>query len=205
MVDTASDKKAARAAALRTQALEIGAEIIRDSGIEKLQARVIALRLGVSVGTIYNLFGNMEEYVMQLNSRTYDAMFAWCSARLEEATDRDVRGQMLVLCRAYMDYVSTHQAEWDAIMISNKTIITSQPDWYRQKERDLFALVVRTIRKLPGLSDDTQDVRIAHALWASIHGIVTVAMGRRKPISEAPEVWQEIELVIDAMAHRYGA
>lgn len=51
-----------------------GRALVRDYGAEFLTARKLAEASGYSVGTIYNQFANMDNFVMTLNMQTLDEL-----------------------------------------------------------------------------------------------------------------------------------
>jgi AcrR family transcriptional regulator len=52
-----------------------GRELIRQKGVDCLTARKLSEASGYSVGTIYNQFGNMDNFVLIQNYLTLDALF----------------------------------------------------------------------------------------------------------------------------------
>lgn len=52
-----------------------GRELIREKGVEYLTARKLSEASGYSVGTIYNQFGNMDNFVLIQNYLTLDALY----------------------------------------------------------------------------------------------------------------------------------
>lgn len=52
-----------------------GRELIKEKGAEFLTARKLSEASGYSVGTIYNQFGNMDNYILVQNYLTLDALY----------------------------------------------------------------------------------------------------------------------------------
>ena len=57
------------------------ADIVGEGGYGALTMRNVARRIGYSVGTLYNLFDNLDDMVLGVNGRTLDAL----DARLAQA------------------------------------------------------------------------------------------------------------------------
>lgn len=55
--------------------IEIGRKIVQEKGPEFLTARKLSDASGYSVGTIYNQFGNMDNFVLVQNYLTLDALY----------------------------------------------------------------------------------------------------------------------------------
>ena len=58
------------AAQIRSMILEASTELIREKGIEGVRARPIADRIGYAVGTLYNVFADLNAIVEQVNTET---------------------------------------------------------------------------------------------------------------------------------------
>lgn len=56
-----------------------GRELIKEKGAEFLTARKLSEASGYSVGTIYNQFGNMDNYILVQNYLTLDALYGCLS------------------------------------------------------------------------------------------------------------------------------
>ena len=60
---------------IREHVIKAATRAIEAKGLEGLKARPIAQRAGISVGSIYNLFGDLDELTRIINGRTYDALY----------------------------------------------------------------------------------------------------------------------------------
>ena len=59
---------------LRELVIQSAREIIVKEGLSRLSAREIARKIGYSPGTLYNLFDNLNELLLQVQARTLDAL-----------------------------------------------------------------------------------------------------------------------------------
>ena len=59
---------------LRALILAAAGEIAEADGLRGLTARAIAGRIGYSPGTLYNIFADLDDVVIQLNGATLDAL-----------------------------------------------------------------------------------------------------------------------------------
>ena len=59
---------------LRELILDAAQDIIEAQGIAGLSAREIARRIGYSPGTIYNMFENLDDVVLNIEARVLDAL-----------------------------------------------------------------------------------------------------------------------------------
>ena len=101
----------------------------------------------------------------------------------------------MALSRGYLDFVLAHPKRWDAV-IGFRESYGEPPDWYCEVEDDLFALLEDRLSELPGARDAQRRAHAARAVWAAVHGIVTVSpIGSRAPDPIADTVSQ-LELVL---------
>jgi AcrR family transcriptional regulator len=187
---------------VREAVVEAAERAMEEGGLDAVQARPLAQAAGISVGSIYNLFGDLDNLTRTVNGRTYDELHAIETAALARALSRgaDQRGQMLALAEAYLEFVRRRQTRWQATLAFNRRQAEPPPAWYREKEAALLHIIEEVIAGFPGAADAEARRLHAHALWASVHGIVTIAVTdgfRRHPIGD---VWKQIEIVVNGIA-----
>ncbi len=192
---------------MREAAIGEARQMMAEGGPDKVQARLLAVRLGVSVGTVYNLFGQLEELLFHVNASAYDELMVAVNTDLDDARAKGAATVDLMLClsRTYLHFVVANQDLWAGVLAFNRRGKSRVPDWYRQKERAVFDIVRTTVS---GLSDNLEPDRLAlaaAALWAAVHGIVTVSVGRDGLLATEDEVWTQIELVVRSVATELGA
>ena len=137
---------------MREHVIKAATRAIEAKGLEGLKARPIAQRAGISVGSIYNLFGDLDELTRVINGRTYDALYEIERSALEQAREagKTSREQMMDLAAAYLDFVETHQAIWLACLAFNRNQTDLPPQWYLDKEQALFRIIEDAIATFPG-------------------------------------------------------
>jgi len=177
-------------------------EAMESLGLEGVKARLISKNTGISVGSIYNLFGDLDQLIRTINGRTYDQLYEIESKALSasRAAGQSPHEQMLALARAYLDFVSVNNPLWSAVLAFNRAQTQPAPDWYAAKEKALITIIEQAIEPLPGAVDPKTRLLHARALWASIHGIVTVAVTGGFADQAKDEVWTQIRIVVNAVA-----
>ena len=187
---------------IREHVIKAATRAIESKGLEGLKARPIAQRAGISVGSIYNLFGDLEALTRIVNGRTYDALYNIERRVLEDARrdGKSSRAQMMDLAAAYLEFVETHQSSWLAALSFNRNQTGPAPQWYLDKEQALFKIIEDAIATFPGAKDIEVRKNYARALWASIHGIVTVAVADGFLMQPIANVWAQIQIIVNAVA-----
>ena len=187
---------------IREHVIKAATRAIESKGLDGIKARPIAQRAGISVGSIYNLFGDLDELTRIVNGRIYDALYEIERRALEEArrSGKSSRDQMMDLAAAYLEFVETHQSSWNAALTFNRSQSELPPQWYFEKEQALFRIIEDAIATFPGAKDIDTRKNTARALWASIHGIVTVAIADGFLMQPIANVWTQIQIIINAVA-----
>ena len=70
---------------VRAGLMETGRRLVVEKGVDFLTARKLSEASGVSVGTIYNLFATMEQFIEAQNMQTLDEVFELMSMVIEDA------------------------------------------------------------------------------------------------------------------------
>ncbi|MEO0613815.1 MAG: TetR/AcrR family transcriptional regulator [Pseudomonadota bacterium] len=187
---------------VREKVIAAARRAMESGGIDSVKARYIANEAGISVGSIYNLFDDLDELVRIVNGETYDRLLASERTALDgaRAAGEEPIDQMLALARAYLEFVVEHQGIWLATLAFNRSRKTAPPPWYTAKEQALFDVIEDAISVFPGTHDRQVRDTATRALWASVHGIVTMAVADGFLMQPVDEVWRQIEIIVDAMA-----
>jgi len=173
--------------ALRDKALERATQIVTAEGIGALTARKLAGDLGCSVGTLYNLFANLDELILRVNARTLDDLGARLTAVAEGGdVEAGARTTLVALALAYVDFARAEPQRYGILFEHRMAGGAALPAWYADKVDGLFAIVEAVLRPLLPNGDGTQarapDDRTrtaAAVLWSSLHGICTLGLSGR--------------------------
>lgn len=175
--------------AVRERLIRTTLDLMEKGGLEGVQARLVAKAVGISVGTIYNLFGSVDRLVLAANLRIYEGLNALGEARMAEidaALEQRIAAgtiadtprtrtleRLLGLAATYIDFVSANSRRWSALLAYNRSrgeAISEDTLGHLNKLIDIVGAVVADV---PAWRT-TRDRRLAaRALWSSVHGIVT--------------------------------
>ena len=146
--------------------------IISEFGGTGLTARRIAERIGYSPGTLYNMFEDLDDLIVHVNARTLDALYGVCvRIPMHETPEETLRAY----AKAYVRFTEKHQRRW-AVLLSNRSPpLPDLPEWYQVKVSRLLSLVEGALASLFRDDQKSEQQRAARVLWASIHGISSLA------------------------------
>jgi len=192
--------------AVRDTVIAAARRAMETKGIDGVKARFIANEAGISVGSVYNLFGDLDGLIRIVNGQTYDELLALERSALEAARTEgaSATGQMLALAAAYLDFVKNHQARWLATLAFNRAQNAPPPTWYLRKEQALLGVIEDAIGGFSGLHNEETRHLCARALWASVHGIVTMAVADGFLIRPVEDVWDQIRIIVEAVAKSFN-
>jgi len=155
--------------------LSAAEDITSKFGDTGLTVRRIASQIGYSVGTIYNLFEDLDEVIIHVNARTLDALYESCVRVGVHQTPED---GLRAYAKAYVRFTEKHERRWALLLGHRSPPLPELPEWYQQKVRRLLSLIEEALTSLFRGDQGNERLRAARVLWASIHGISSLARTR---------------------------
>ena len=153
-------------------ALSAAADIVSADGIRGLTARNVADRIGYSAGTLYNLFENLDDIIVHLNGRTLDSLNDSVSAA---PITGDVAKDLSSLAHIYLQYLNDHPNLWSALFDHRLPDGQVAPEWYATKVTLVLSVVEAALTPLFDSKQSAEKENAARVLWASVHGICSLA------------------------------
>jgi AcrR family transcriptional regulator len=158
---------------LRELILDAAGAIIDTHGLAGLSAREIARRIGYSPGTIYNMFANLDDVVLNVEARVLDAL----DKRLADIqeTDGAANGRVIRIAHAYLAFTRENPRLWNLLFEHHMPAGIDLPAWYQQKLEGLMGHIERALAAHfePGREGDLR--RASRVLWAGVHGITSLS------------------------------
>lgn len=177
-------------------AINAGQEIVNRDGYRALTARNVADAIGYSAGTLYNHFANLDELIIHLNARTLDHLNDELSAlTFSGQPNQDIR--RVLSC--YLEFIETHSALWHMLMNYTLPQGAELPEWYSLKVQRALAIVEDILRPLFAGKDPQDLVNFTRVLWASLHGITSLADTDKLQVITHQSAQEMAELLISTM------
>ena len=146
--------------------------IAEAEGLPGLTARRIAKRIGCSVGTLYNVFDNLDTLILHLNGKTFDALY---DTFMKLETGGDVESRIRAEVWTYLNFISDNANLWSVIFEHSWPPNYPFPHWYLEKIQRLYVVIADTLAALMPDSEKEQSYQAAIALWGGLHGISSLA------------------------------
>lgn len=173
---------------IHEMALQAAEEILVEEGADGLSARKIAARIGYTVGTLYLVFRNLDDLILQVNLRTLEALHAEAVRTVQ--TDRPPAEGIRALGRAYIEFAMRNTRRWSLIFEHRLPEGQALPDAHHQRIRAMFGLMGTLLGELrPGLDTDGAG-EAAHALWGGVHGICVLALTGKLDVAGEASVYR---------------
>lgn len=179
---------------IRRMALEAAEGIVVEHGLEGLSARKVATAIGYTVGTLYLVFENIDDLILQVNARTLDRLYA----RMAEtrAHSADARDWLLQLGQVYIRFADEDPHRWSMIFEHRLAEGRELPDWYEQKIERMFAFVEEALAPLAGQHSRKEISQAARVIWGGVHGVCILALGDRLGVAGVDSVQELTESLI---------
>ena len=187
---------------IKEMALNAALEILEQEGARGLSARKVAGAIGYTVGTLYLVFKNQQEMVLQLNARTLDDMDAWLEQR--SAACIAPRDCLQTLAGAYIDYAVAKRTRWNLLFDTVAAEGEEMPEWYLSRLGRLFGRVERMLAPLDNDHDALEIERAARVLWAGVHGICTLKLRHRLDLAGNQTTGEMAQMLIDNFLNGFG-
>lgn len=184
---------------LREALLEIAERRIAENGYRALTARELAAEAGCAVGAIYNIFKDMDALVAEVNSHTGARLEqAVAKAFAENAGASTPKRQLVLLGRTYLSFVVANPLLWSAIFEHAARMGKEFAERREAENARLIGHIVRPLRLLLPDAGEERLVLVARALFAAVHGIVSLGLQRRFLAESPDEVATQITFIVEA-------
>lgn len=155
-------------------ALAAAEQILSEQGPGGLSARKVAKAIGYTVGTLYLVFDNLDDLILQVNGRTLDRLHAQMVA--EQSRFQDPQERLLQLGHTYIRFANAEPHHWTLIFESRLPEGKGMPAWFQEKVTRMFSLVEAGLAPLAGHRSQEEIAQAARALWGGVHGICILAV-----------------------------
>lgn len=199
--------------AVREQLVNVTLALLEEGGLDAVKARAVAAAVGVSVGTLYNLFGNVDGLILAANRQIFDELNkrgqdgiaaqeallseAIASGEVPDTNHAKALFRLLALSRAYVDFVADNAGKWAAVLAFNRSRRVALTDEaYVAQQDGLIDTIGNVLKGTPLGSEQTRRRVAARALWSSVHGIVTMNYFGVDETRARERTWAQIELLV---------
>lgn len=164
---------------LREEILDVSKELLLKHGFSKISMRKIAKKADVTATSIYLHFKNKDDLLLALVEESIANLNGVLRNALDEAASPIE--QLESLTDAYVGYAIENPQEYEIIYMVRPEEMPKYPKEKFQQVREIYELLAGIIQrgKDRNLFDVEDPLVSAYTLWAQIHGVVSVILGKR--------------------------
>jgi AcrR family transcriptional regulator len=157
---------------LRELIITTTTELLKSEGLTGLTAREIARRVGYSPGTLYNVFVDLDDLILVIESRLLDEL----ASRLKDVpASLEPEERICQLASAYLAFTQDNPKLWNLLFEHRMPPGWEIPPAYKTKLEIPLTILENSMIPIIGNSDPARLHRAARVIWASIHGITSLA------------------------------
>lgn len=161
---------------IKNMALDAGVCLLETDGATAVSARKIAKRINYTVGTLYLVFENLDDLILQINLRSLKLLQSTLleSTKLIELPIE----QLKALALAYLSFAENNKNRWRLIYEHNSAIRSHVYDEYIQISKEMLLMIERSLSDLnhDKPQGEVTSVQEARALWGGVHGICILSL-----------------------------
>jgi AcrR family transcriptional regulator len=188
---------AQRRQGLREELLAAARDIVDQHGLEQLRARDLAARVGCSLGTIYNLFSDLDALILAVNATSLEAL----DRAMARIAPQEPLAHCLALAAAYLDYAVENPRLWDALFRYRLPSNKPAPDWFFALQDRAFSHIEAPLTRLCPTMTHADRRLLGRTLFSAVHGVVALGIEQRLTPMALPILQAQISLLVSAIIH----
>ncbi len=178
---------------IQAKSLTVGGDLIGKYGLAKFSMRQVAKEIGYTVGTLYNVFKNQDDFLLQVNLLTLNDLQCVIQSRLNpNLVGKDI---LLNIASSYYVFAKENYARWRTLFEYTLSEETTLPQWYTDKIASVMGVAEQA---LSGMNLNSRQIKCtSRALWASVHGICALALANKLALTQSEPAEELIYELID--------
>ena len=150
-------------------ALQVAEELVKEYGLRGLSLRKVALALGYSVGSLYLIFENLDDLMLQVNASTLDDLYTILADIALKTKQPEAR--LYALSHAYLQFTNEQLHRWRMVSEHSLPVGVQPPNWYQEKFLRLISLMEKALQESIPKLEPSVSAQAARALWLGMHDI----------------------------------
>jgi AcrR family transcriptional regulator len=163
---------------LRQRIVEAARGIIERDGLVGLSAREVARLIGYSPGTLYNIFENLDDVLLTLQTEMVDNFVDVMKAVPPGATPQDT---LHGLTQAYLNFALDNRRMWNLLFTHQLPEGKVVPAALHDHINTVAAMVADLLAPIMPTATKSELDIAARALLSGVHGITAIAVTGKGP------------------------
>lgn len=180
---------------LRAIALQAAECLVAENGLADLSTRKVVARIGYTVGSLYMVFRNLDDLIVQMNERTLERLHAALAMAIADQPPPPVA--VRALAQAYITFALTETNRWLAIYQHRLPADQPAPDSLTEKVAQTFDLVQGQLALLCPRRSPADIALATRALWSGVHGICILSLDQTLEMAGGRSIQEVAKSLID--------
>lgn len=175
-----------------------GHKHMAEVGFARFSAREVAKRIGYSIGTLYNVFGTLDQLLIAINTRTFQIWADYVREQLDAGPDDRIQ----CLVQAYFGFARANANSWTAIYDHHLPPDVSLSDEQNALRGGLTQIIVDEVAAVLPEAARPGAPRLARSLVAVVHGHCVFDLNGSFALMKIEDpIGLALERVREALAH----
>ncbi len=180
---------------LRGAMVDTAERVIIAEGVRALTARRLASELNIAVGTTYNVFKHMDHLIADVNARTIQQITEVITSINNSEDDSD-EDQLMAYTDAYIGFITENGNLWEALFIGDADPESASHQQNLAETLKLFSHLENALRPISPNADEATIKASARALWAAVHGMLSLVARDRNVILCLGDIRETIRVLV---------
>jgi AcrR family transcriptional regulator len=157
---------------IKNMVLVAAEDLVVQGGLSQLRVRNIAAKIGYTVGSIYMVFENMDDLILNIKGRSLDTL----AEQMDQITAPNAEQRLEALAGAYIRYASQNLNRWSMVFEHRLPEKAEIPSWYQKKLDNVYGKFEAQFAILSPELSSNQRRQTALAFLGGIHGICALML-----------------------------
>jgi len=178
---------------IKQMAITASIAMLNEQGEAGLSTRKVAKAIGYTVGTLYLVFKNLDELLLEVNAATLDDLHETMATINQSDPNQALKSMAL----AYLAYAQQNFARWSLLFSHRLPEGVLVPDWFDQKVSAVFDGVKLPLQQIkPDLSEQAA-LQATRELWSGVHGACDLGLNGKLSLGGEFDVTSLIASLVD--------
>jgi len=190
-------KREEKRAALKQRLIDAARKHINSAGLSNLRAREVTADAGCALGALYNVFEDIDTLILHVNSLTLHELGEALAASSDE--EAGANEKLVALASGYLDFACDHYNLWSALFDHRMPNNVPVPEWHLKEHHVLFEQIAVPVKSLKPTATVDEVQALSKALFAAVHGIVSLSLQERFIAVPRKELRQQLNFFVAAL------
>lgn len=182
---------------IKNMVLVAAEDLVVQGGLPQLRVRNIAAKIGYTVGSIYMVFENMDDLILQIKGRSLDEI----SGQMDRVKAPNAEQHLEELAGIYIRYASQNLNRWSLVFEHRVPEGCAVPSWYQKKLDNVYGKFEEQFALISPESTSSQCRQTALAFLGGIHGICSLMLTNQLAGLNDNDLEESVILLIRRFIH----